>query len=216
MSASLVTAFRDKFHCGWPKNHLERCRRGVVAPLGDVLFQRHDTDAHFCAYISPNARRLTRGAINELEVVELTVIVLDVDGPGHQASDAWRVEMRGRVGDLFDEHGAGYMYETAGGFRIVYIQKQPTVLKTFADVRAWKHLYLIIVANFARRFGIEADPKCRDWTRHFRLPFVLRDGVRQERPTVGDPFKISPLTIDASHEDIEEAGRLAREHRGAR
>ena len=71
-------------------------------------------------------------------------------------------------------HPNPYYYETRGGGRIVYVQAEPTVLRSQADAIAWRQEYAIAVAHLARVFGIVADPACSDWQRHYRLPRATR------------------------------------------
>ncbi len=179
--------------------------------LGAALERDYSTDAHFAAYRAPNGRRLSRHAIDELGALELAVIVFDVDGPNHQATDEWRRELRVKVQSLATKHPGPYYYETRGGARIVYRQGEPTVLRNQADAKAWSREYAVACAYLHRTFAIEADGACSDWQRLYRLPHATRDGERPENlPTYGDTGAIGTLVIDATAEDVALAEARAK------
>ncbi|MGC4088333.1 MAG: hypothetical protein QM756_10620 [Polyangiaceae bacterium] len=205
-----VTVLRHKFVRGWPRQAAgEGC---MVLDLGEALSREYSEDAHFAAYYSPNGRRLTREAIDELGRVELTCIVFDVDGPDHAADERWRRETRDKVQALAAEHPGLFYYETRGGARIVYRQEEPTVLRSQADANEWSRAYAIAIAHLERRFGIAADPACNDWQRLYRLPHATRDeGKSPENwPIWGNPRSIGTLLLDAEPADVRRAQATSR------
>ncbi len=200
---TLVTVMRDKYALSWPRNATGE--RAYSLPLGVALERSRSSDAHFAAYRSPNGRRLCREALDQGVAVELGCIVFDLDGPGHVADDAWRRETREKAMALNAAHPGLYYYETRGGSRCVYLQAEPTVLRTQDDARQWSRDYHVAVAYLERRFGLEADPSCSDWTRLFRLPRATRDahGTAENHPFFGDAQAIGALVIEPSQADIE-------------
>lgn len=206
---SVVTILRDRYVRGYPR-HPEG-DRAYVRPLGEALEREYSTDAHFTAYRSPNGRRLTREAIDEGVAVELTAIVFDVDGADHTATPAWRRGEREKVIALNEHHPGLYCYDTRGGYRIVYRQAEPTVLRTQADALEWSKAYAVAIAHLEHRFGIIADPACNDWQRLYRLPRATRDagGKPENHPFWGDANNIGTLLIEASLADVSKAQHVA-------
>ena len=212
---TLVTVFRDKYARGWPKH--EQGERGYVMHLGRALERSYRTDAHFVAYRTPNDRRLRTEAIEALGAIEITATVFDVDcaevhGTTEPVPDEWRRTLREGVRDLATVHPDPYFYETRGGARVVYVQTEPTVLRSQADAIAWRQDYAIAVAHLANVFGIVADPACSDWQRHYRLPQATREagGMPENRLVIGDPHKIGALLIEPSNADVAAAKQLSK------
>lgn len=144
------------------------------------------TDAHFVAYTSPMKRRLGRDAVGKTPIT-INLMVFDVDAPADQksegvASDAWRQDFRAKVAMLDDDP---FIYETRGGARIVYSAN--FFINTPADAAKWSKMYCLGIEALKAEVGIEADPACVDWQRLYRLPDTVRDGVRQQWPTLGNP-----------------------------
>jgi hypothetical protein len=121
---------------------------------------------------------------------------------------------------LAGDHPSPYYYETRGGARIVHTQAEPSILRSRADALEWAQCYAIACAYLRRRYGIEADPSCADWTRLFRLPRATRDRApRPENyPTLGTPgVEIGELYIRATREDMRaarESSKAFQERRG--
>jgi hypothetical protein len=205
----VITVMRDKYVRSWPQH--EHGDRAFAMELGHALERDYSSDAHFAAYHSPNGRRLSCKAIDELGAIGLGVIVFDVDGPNHQATEEWRRELRVKVQALAVKHPAPYYYETRGGARIVYRQSEPTVLRAPADAKAWSREYAVACAYLQRAFAIEADSACSDWQRLDRLPHATRDGGRPENlPLLGDAGAIGTLVIDATAADVALAEARAK------
>jgi hypothetical protein len=214
----MVTVVRNRFVRGWPEH--ANGEQAYVAPLGRVLERAYTTDAHFAAYASPNARRLTKEAPMQLEGLQMTAIVFDVDcaavhGSGQPAPEAWRIEHRSKARDLAAVHPSPYYYETKGGVRIVYTMPGPFTIATDADAQRWAQAYALLVAHLSRRFGIEADPACADWTRLFRLPKATRDPKAHPEnwPVWGNPNAIGALLAEASRSDLNTAKQRSKAFR---
>jgi hypothetical protein len=204
-----VTVFRDKYAKGWPRH--EQGERAHVLELGAALDREYSTDAHFAAYRTPNGRRLVREAIDQGVAIELTAIVFDVDGAAHAATPEWRRGERDKVISLNSTHPGVYAYDTRGGYRLVYRQSEPTILRSQDDSKEWSQIYSVAVAHLERRFGIVADPACCDWQRLYRLPRATRTpGAGPENhPYWGDHRAIGTLLIEASWADVNKAKREA-------
>ncbi len=210
----MITVLIDRYVRGWPAHE----HGGIVdvLPLGDAFVRDWQTDAHFAAYRTSNGRRLTRGVFDLGGSVELTAVVFDVDAPDHGAGGltigcVWRRQLRECVQALASVHPGLYYYETRGGSRIVYAQREPTVLSSLDDAREWSQGYRVMLAYLRRRFGIEADPACSDWQRLYRLPRATRTPELgpENWPAWGDPHAIGSLTIEASREDVLAAAQAA-------
>ena len=78
-----------------------------------------------------------------------------------------------------------FCYETAHGWRAIWR------LEGRQRWRTWVESYLQAMQTVARVSGIIPDEACADPGRIFRLPFVVRDGVAQERAIDGDPENIA-------------------------
>ncbi|MBE7481155.1 MAG: hypothetical protein HS104_14375 [Polyangiaceae bacterium] len=211
-----ITVLRDRYVRGWPAH--DDGERAYVLELGTALERPYSTDAHLTAYRTPNGRRLTRDALDRGVAVEMTAVLFDLDGPDHQATPEWRRETRERVQALATEHPSPYYYETRGGARLVYIQAEPTVIRTHDDARAWRQQIAVAVAYLERRFGLVADPGCSDWQRLYRLPCATREpgGLPENLPTWGDSQAIGALEIRATHDDVDTARRASKAFREPR
>jgi hypothetical protein len=170
----------------------------VLAPAGAVLADRYSSDAHFVAYAADIPRRHTVALFknpahaDKIKAVNLhmELFVADVDGPNHVCTDPWWDGERLKISELLAAHPGGFAYRTRGGYRIVYALPRPSPLRLQSEDDAWTARYLSWVKYLARRFAIVADEACADWTHFYRAPFVVRDGVRQELATIGDPYAL--------------------------
>ncbi len=116
------------------------------------------------------------------------VLAVDYDLPGH---GEWTQELIGQVETTIV--GASIncpliaapsvAYKTKGGFRLVWFLSRPIPIE---GARGLKDLLPGLVATL-HIAGVHVDPTCRDWTRLFRLPRVMReverDGVITKVPT---------------------------------
>lgn len=204
----MITVLRDRYVPAWPKRvRCTREERGYVMRAGAAFERTYSSDAHFVAYCSSMGRRLALESLEQDVAIELTHVVFDIDGPNHAVTPEWRSSLRDRVQALAAVHPAPYYYETRGGARLVYAQREPTIIRTRDDAREWKRVYSVALAYLARRFGIAGDPACADCTRLFRLPRATRElGEQPENlPTWGDPHRIGVLEINATHADVDVA-----------
>ena len=213
VSDPIVTVVRNPFVRGWPAWELGD--RAYPLLLGRALERDYRDDAHLLQYVSPIDRRLTSEAPAQGCVARMTCCVFDVDDAGahrekRHSTDAWRQEQLDRLRSLAAAHPGAFAYFTRAGLRIVFVLAEPVFIRTRDDARRWTRSVLITIAYLSRRFGIDADPACRDWTRLFRLPHATRDpNAGPERlPTFGDVNAIGTLKIEATDEDRQRAREL--------
>jgi hypothetical protein len=208
---------------GWPLTP-ESLRKRLTAEhhqcpeLGDALAAEYATDAHHTAYApDPHApRRLTRKATDHAPVV-MQLVVFDVDCPSahreHKAaSDAWRAVEAPKVRALLEAHPGAVAFDTRGGYRVVALLEVPVAIANGADAAAWSRFYLLQLGYLSRRFGIVADPACKDWQRLYRLPRATRDGgPSPERRAVRGDLRNPGVWRASSDEaaDLAELERLA-------
>lgn len=146
-----------------------------VVDMREALFAVYDTDAHFCPAVIPGVARQPRlkltGAKPEMmESVRFTVLALDVDAPDHKATpEWWDVTVRTIQSQPI---GNGIIYCTRGGLRVVYELLDPLTISEYVKVHAQTR-------RAYSEFGVKVDDLI-DWTRCYRLPFVIRDGEFQQ------------------------------------
>jgi hypothetical protein len=165
----------DRFARGFPK-HPEG-EPAFYGPFSEAASTTFGFDAHFCAYSQPTiARRLAEVAALAYEP-KMVAFIVDVDGPDHKCTPEWWAGERAKIRGLFKASGWGYAYTTRGGYRIVYGLHEELVLRSVTDAARWRVSYLDWIAGIQRDHQILCDDKCADWTRLYRLPRVMRDGV---------------------------------------
>lgn len=163
-----------------------------ILDLREALDRRYRTDAHLVAYVVPGAERQPRinksGLPHFGRPVEMGVFLCDVDNPGHAL---WTDEMLAAALEQYDRlevlQTAG-VYHTARGRRIVQPFEEPIPVDEVEPyIRRW---FLEL-----ERAGLVVDWSCRDWTRHYRLPHVVRDGVWYRSPFV-DLSRMRPVALE--------------------
>ena len=155
-----------------------------VMPLEAALMSRHATDCHAVGYLVSEATeaqpRLTINGGNWLtsngHTPTLSVAFFDVDNPRHQAwkdEDApWDALDHLRQIKELDQFG---IYFTRSGYRLVAPLARPVEL-------ALANSFLQQAAQYLAGLGVPVDMQTLQWSRCFRLPFVVRDGVAQDMP----------------------------------
>jgi hypothetical protein len=187
-----ITVWRDKFVQGWDGED-ESPIWHPTRSLLTALEERYVTDAHFVPYWIevidgesgqwtplPKTCRVTLAALSRLHLergrLRFGYGVADIDCPaahrdGAGVSDEWRVTMRARAESLVP--GCCH-YDTRGGMRVIWAWRSPLDEQQHVGKQ---HAAL----DYLRANGLPAD-NLKDWGRCYRLPFVLRDGVKEERP----------------------------------
>jgi hypothetical protein len=218
----LMPVFASKTYRAWPRS--PEGGAAMYQSPAIALQSRYATDAHVAGYYVPSVpRRLDGGAPGHPVdgaplVVAMAFLIIDLDGPDHQAPPAWRSHLAERVERALAEHPGGFSYETRGGGRLVWRRAAPFVITTESDARTWKLTYWRTLLYLSRRYGLVGDPSCADWTRLYRAPHATREpgGKPEQLPTVGDPELGTPFAFDPSeadlHLDLAEARRLYAAH----
>ncbi len=201
-------------HARVPGHGHQYVRKIFYRPLARALTVAWPTDAHFQACSSPALPHRLTGACLGKFPIRIVAFVVDIDS-------AWDPA---KVFHLDAAHPGGAYYQTRGGWRVVFREDFP--IANESDAKLWSEQYILRLGYLARAFGIVADPKCRDWTRIFRLPFVVRDGVPQQYLThgpepdhalangdLGDPRNVAHWDYDPTDDetklDEDEVVRLA-------
>lgn len=160
----------------------------LYASLSAILTEQADSDAHFSAYSCPDLPHRLRGAVLSEHPVIMHVLVFDADAPKHKPTEEWREGQRFYIQN--SNWPQPFVYETRGGYRLVWRLATPFLIETEEDSKLWSAYYLSNVRYLHRVFDIQADTACADWTRLYRLPHATRDGEVQNLPTYGDPHNV--------------------------
>ena len=169
-------------------------------PMIQAFAQEHERDEHMVCYTVEGDEgpttgaipRMTKGAVAALfdtndicgyreklpgiKRVSGTMLALDFDLPEHVR---WTDAHRETVQRLINECGARWtllqapsvFYATNGGFRLVWFLSRPIDVRGAGGLEDMLH-GLVACSYMA---GLLVDPACRDWTRLFRLPRVIRE-----------------------------------------
>ena len=190
-----------------------------VLPLDDALARSWRSDAHFVPFVLAGAdgrvlARQPRLRIESLATVRragfdvrLTSLWADVDNPEHApwTEALWE---RARAKLAHPLLGSSTWYSTRAGVRI----GQP--LSRWVSPEEFPAVHADWLQRLERDAGLKGDPQCRDWTRHYRLPLVVRDGQLQ-RPVGRWAWRaVAPLIVPAprhaSGTDTRQAVALLR------
>lgn len=200
-----------------------------VLPLGEALTTAHRQDAHFHCYMgaSPAGKvlDLRHGGFPRFKKIALTdvrhrgleilssIIVLDYDNhdpitgtkapwPNDEAKIAFFQKALAAPGILSQ---FGFAYTTRNGARLGYILKEPIKpedweVKVAGVIDAWE------------AYGLTFDPACCDWTRLFRLPRVVRDGLSTDTDDLILDYRPS---VRVSAADLPSGSTKALKHAAA-
>jgi hypothetical protein len=173
-----VAVAPHKFERGFRGDNLSTVRSIYrVRELRAALEAHHASDAHLVAYVVAGAVWQPRINKDGLPVfpreVYLESFFCDADNPGHASWDEDLEREALREFDTLDVLESTGVYHTRRGRRIVQPLAQRLPMHQ-AEPALGRWLVSLEVA------GLEVDWACRDWTRHFRLPHVVRDGVCEE------------------------------------
>jgi hypothetical protein len=186
---------------GWPeKDPSKPAHEGTpyaaVIPLGKALATPYETDAHFFAYEPWRPVRLNKEAL-EREPVKMTALVFDVDDPvAHEgavpeARPDWFAAEFAKIEALRTAFAGLFVYRTKKGYRLVGAMAEGMLLASPDEAGGWKAFYLAWCDYLQKHFGITADRACGQWTRAYRLPYVVRDGKHERREAWGEPSQIA-------------------------
>lgn len=180
-----------------------------LVPLREALSTRWPTDAHMVQYTVPledKMPRLNKSSVAallaggmEASVPEQNILCLDVDLPEHgkwtwdnrdrwpPTVNQWYGQLQGALEAIPELQHAG-LYLTRAGLRLLWPLAQPIAV-TLAES------YMAQFIDYLTRAGMVAIDPLTDWSRLFRMPFVIRDGVAQERAARFEQMR--PLTWEA-------------------
>lgn len=144
-----------------------------------ALDRRYKSDAHFVTYVvsADGVPLRWQPRINKAGLpwmfdqgfaVEADVLVCDVDNAGHMLWDDRMIERFKRQLDALEVLSTVGVYTTKHGYRLLQPLDEPI---SVIEVENYIHGWL----SKLETAGIKPDWKCKDWTRHFRLPHVVRD-----------------------------------------
>ena len=194
------------------------------APLApEALAATYSNDAHFCCYgvlsnegaCEAKIPRLTKsvlpllpeyGIIAQTTQVIGTAIALDYDLPGHVK---WNETLWNEFERLMALASAHYpilglptlWYTTSGGCRLVWVFNRPVAVEGVGGLED----RLGGAVATAHLGGLPVDPACRDWTRLFRLPRVVRDDKppAEKYTEVQEYFRMSWGRIDTKAKEVQ-------------
>jgi hypothetical protein len=145
-------------------------------PIRTALETAQDTDAHHGLSFLPGQTegpRLNKSAEADLiaqgQPVLLGVIGLDWDTPGHrrlEPSEGVSLITKIKEKKLPDPSA---WWETEHGVRLLYFLTTPLPPHEAEGL-------ILSMLDLFERSGISLDKTCKDWTRQFRLPKVVRNG----------------------------------------
>lgn len=150
--------------------------------LNEALTRAWPTDRHFQAIAPWTAA----GAVRRVNVAQLTddqlakvpvrmvLRALDVDTPGHEArTPAWLDTLRAAIAALPGAKPLWYL--TRSGARLLWsLPGDGFVIDSRARYRDWTAEQEQAIRQFREVHGIAADPACKDPSRLYRLPNVVR------------------------------------------
>lgn len=175
----------------------------VQFDLVDALTRTWNSDAHLVSYVLPvdhalvvnrSQPRLSKhwSPPDVIAAAYTSVVFIDVDNPGHAK---WTPELHdaavARYGEIDLPFG---VYHTAKGARFVLPLASPVpVVDAEPLIRRALSLFDAVLPG--------VDHSAKDWTRHFRLPNVIRDGRPFVTPYIDlsrmAPVALEPLVIPA-------------------
>jgi hypothetical protein len=204
-----VNVWPSRYVVGWDGDRTKAPPASYpVVDFREALFSIFDTDAHFCPAIIPGATsqprlKLTGAKPELLAEVRFTTLALDIDAPNHTATPEWWEHTVTTI--QAQPLGNGIIYCTRGGIRVVYELIDPLTISEYQKIHTQTRVAY-------KAFGVVVD-ELTDWTRCYRLPFVVRDGERQNNPVYDSP---NPVLLFSYLPHCEEAEnifeRAARVH----
>jgi hypothetical protein len=167
-----------------------------VQDLRQALTRVYTSDAHLVTYLIDGMKKqprltkeglaLFRETMNEPRIT-VECFFCDVDNPAH---GPWTNELyidAVALDTKLEILSTAGIYHTRGGRRIVQPLATPLEI---SEVEPHLHWWLIRLANA----GLNVDFGCKDWTRHYRIPYVRRDCMN-ETPGFIDLTKMRPIDL---------------------
>lgn len=126
--------------------------------------------------------------------ITMTCVAFDFDPPRHEPDAAWSADAQAKLAALVAMY-AGYAYSTRAGWRWVVALAQPALIHTAQDWADWRASYGALCDWLEREHGLAADRSCSEPGRLFRLPDVVRDGVRQVPTVLGSVDELGAFEL---------------------
>ena len=186
-----VVVLAKRNFAGWDGGEdLKNIQAHQVMPILWALKRKYSTDAHFAPYfvrqlggqVPTCVPRLNKPALQTLRKsgadVFFGVVSVDVDDEIAHANKTparqqWRDEQDDIYGNLPHIFLDGMArYDTRGGYRLLWTLPKPLTVEQYVAFGA-------ALREELRWYGVECDENCAEWNRLYRLPFVVRDGVKQ-------------------------------------
>lgn len=164
-----------RFIPGWPNPEATIIK---YVSLEEALTTKWSWDAHTAAYSCPEIPYRLNKAILARQPVNISTFQVDFDAPDKKSPAEWKDASLPGILDILDAYPGGFLYETRGGFHLIYRCKE--IAGPEVEYK-WKAIY----EHLTYISGINIDPCMAVWNQLFRLPFVVRDGVPQKLRTWG-------------------------------
>lgn len=168
-----------------------------VIPLRQALMGKYPGPEYCFTPIIINSEsqpRLTKAGLDNMRSLGLDprarVIALDIDAPGKDeekyanATDEWFEANLALLSHSPTFATAGW-YRTKGGYRLVWELPEPLSPEKYESLHTSLRMEIT-------RVGVRVD-HLPDWTRIYRLPFVTRDNVQENRPYDFSRMGILPI-----------------------
>ncbi len=149
----------------------------------EIFEQAHTSDLFFTCYTVTGLEewpRLSKKSIKSVADMVgeplMHLFAFDWDTPGHSE---WTDELLEDFSSRFEAikdpflESWGAFYTSRHGARLVYFLKDPVPVRSGEQ-------YIATMLLMFKEQGLEMDGNCKDWTRLFRAPRVVRDGLHTE------------------------------------
>lgn len=230
-----VAVAKDKFRPGvegpqhdWrdypaPQNHPRLSYESIE--LVEALERTWETDAHLVTYALKNSQgviqqfqpRINKAGVEFVQSqgfqIGTNLLFFDVDNIEHARwttaleTEAFARYRRWREAGLLKSG----IYHTSNGARFIQpLTERITLDRIESQLRAFYNQFVAM--------GVNVDESCLDWTRHFRLPNVVRDKKKYRSSFVDLTTDMAPADLLPDAEILEELqkprSRSARKVRG--
>lgn len=179
-SEAMFTVIESRRVTSYPAKKSTSPRAFGVASPKDVLTIQHPHEGMFTAYhcVDAPGYRLRGDSLLHGFHPTMQALVFDLD-PDTDDIDAFKAKILPRMDAIQEDWGTAFAtYETRKGYRMVWLLKNPPKITDALEAQQWSDWYASRV-DAAAAHGLYPDILCRDWTRLFRAPRCMRDGVPQ-------------------------------------
>ncbi len=188
----------NRYQVGLKSTNRDAAANFYVLELKDALTHVYPFDAHLVTYIIEGVSRQPRLIKDQRHLVDRAVTVsaffCDIDNqPNHAVwNDELHTAALAQYENLDVLRTAG-VYHTRAGRRVVQPLARPIpVPEVELYLRRWLHEL--------EAAGFDVDWSCVDWTRHYRLPNVRREGRAFHSPYMNldrmVPIELGPIAVE--------------------